>query len=59
MTAGNFTILVYTSLGAEFISGAVHAELFQGLYSIKKKFPNCKADSCHQLNSYTKSSWHN
>lgn len=53
MTAGNFTILVYTFLGAELIFWAVHAERFQGLYSIKK-VPNCEADSCNQLNSYTK-----
>lgn len=36
MTAGNFTIVVYTFLGAELIFWAVHAEHFQGLYSIKK-----------------------
>lgn len=53
MTAGNFAILVYTSLGAELIFWAVHAEQFQGLYSIKKS-SKPQADSCHQLNSYTK-----
>lgn len=36
MTASNFTILVYTFLGAELIFWAVHAERFQDLYSTKK-----------------------
>lgn len=36
MTAGNFTILVYTFLEAELIFWAVHVECFQGFYSIKK-----------------------
>lgn len=36
MTAGNFTVLVYTFLGAELIFWAVHAERFQGMFAIKK-----------------------